>query len=102
MARGGKRAGAGRKAGVKPAPLADKSCAARLLDALNRAARENDDYEVRQWRELTEARELPTRLRARAYLYDKRDGKATQAMQIGPADGKPIEIAVRLVKSDGR
>lgn len=92
MARGGKRAGAGRKPGVKLPPVADRSCAGRLLEALNRPA-SKDDYEVAQWRELTEAKELNIRLRARMYLYDKRDGKAVQPVDFGHT---PISVVIDL------
>ena len=93
MARGGKRAGAGRKPGVKVPDVADRNAAGRLLEALNRAEDKADSYEVKQWRLLTEAQELRIRLDARKYLYDKRDGKAVQPMDFGD---KPISVIVDL------
>lgn len=89
--RGGKREGAGRKPGVKLPPVADRSCAGRLLAALNAPAKPKEDYEIAQWRELTEARDLPIRLRARMYLYDKRDGKAVQPVDFGRT---PISVVI--------
>jgi hypothetical protein len=81
--RGGKRDGAGRKPGVVLPKAADKEAAGRILEALNREAESRDSYEVRQWRMLTEAQDLRVRLDARKYLYDKRDGKATQPIDHG-------------------
>src|SRR5208282_5118952 len=98
MARGGKRAGAGRKAGVKLPDAADRDAAKRLLEALNKPAGDGakgtneDDYEVAQWRELTEAKEIGIRLRARMYLYDKRDGKAVQPLDFT----RPIDVIIDL------
>jgi hypothetical protein len=83
MARGGKREGAGRKPGVALPPVADKTCAGRLLDSLNRKEASDDSYEVQQWRLLSEAQDLRIRLDARKFLYDKRDGKATQPIDHG-------------------
>lgn len=91
MARGGRRPGAGRKPGVKLPEVADRNAAGRLLEALNRAEKKDDGYEVEQWRMLTEAKELRIRLDARKYLYDKRDGKAVQPMDFGD---KPISVII--------
>jgi len=102
MARGGKREGAGRKRGVKLPDAADRGAAARLLEALNKKAPEKgkEDYEVAQWRLLTEAGgdaptapQLGIRLRAREYLYDKRDGKAVQPMDFSQL---PISVVIDL------
>jgi hypothetical protein len=67
MPHGGARTGAGRK------PKAQRS-AAKLIEALNRPAGENEPDEVRNWRLLWEAQDLQIRLDARIYLYNKRDG----------------------------
>jgi hypothetical protein len=94
MARGGKREGAGRKPGVAVPPVADKECAARLLEALNRPADKlKDSYEVEQWRLLSEASDIRVRLDVRKYLYDKRDGKAVQPMDFGE---KPLSVIVDI------
>lgn len=83
MPRGGKREGAGRKPGVVLPPVADKTAAGRLLEALNREKKADDSYEVKQWRLLSEAQDLRLRLDVRKFLYDKRDGKATQPIDHG-------------------
>lgn len=93
MPRGGKRDGAGRKphpelpampVGEHPGPTtaADRSCAARLLEALNREASPEDSYEIKEWRKITEAVDVRVRFDARKYLYDKRDGKAIQPIDV--------------------
>jgi hypothetical protein len=83
MAKGGRREGAGRKPGVVLPKTADKESAGRLLKALNVPATAGESYEEQQWRLLTEAQDLRIRLDARKYLYDKRDGKATQPIDHG-------------------
>jgi hypothetical protein len=83
MARGGARPGAGRRPGVNLPKAADKEAAARILKELNREPKADDSYEVQQWRLLSEAKDLRIRLDARKYLYDKRDGKATQPIDHG-------------------
>ena len=83
MPRGGKREGAGRKPGVKLPEVADRAAAGRILEALNQPAKEKEPYEIAQWRLLTEAQDIRVRLDARKYLYDKRDGKATQPIDHG-------------------
>jgi hypothetical protein len=62
---------------------ADKEAAGRLLVALNQPAVVGESYEIAQWRLLIEAQDLRIRLDARKYLYDKRDGKATQPIDHG-------------------
>jgi len=81
--RGGARAGAGRKPGVKLPSVADRAAAGRILEALNQPAKASEAYEIAQWRLLTEAQDVRVRLDARKYLYDKRDGKATQPIDHG-------------------
>jgi hypothetical protein len=96
MAKGGKRPGSGRK----PLPRADRvtgiAVATELIAALNKkksgAEGKKDSVEVEGWRELWEAQDLRIRLDARKYLYDKRDGKATQPVDHGA--GGPIEVAI--------
>lgn len=83
MASGGRRTGAGRPKGLVLPKVADKEAAGRLLEALNRERKSDDTYEVKQWRELAEAKDLRIRLDCRKYLYDKRDGKATQPIDHG-------------------
>ncbi len=93
MARGGKREGAGRPKGVVLPRVADKECAARLLEALNRPEKTEDSYEVKRWRELESAQDLRLRFDVRKYLYDKRDGKAVQPMDFGD---KPVSVVVDI------
>jgi hypothetical protein len=90
MARGGARPGSGRPKGVVLPKTADKEAAGRILEALNKPegggdGQHKDTYEESQWRLLTEAADLRIRLDARKYLYDKRDGKATQPIDHGGA-----------------
>lgn len=92
MARGGKRLGAGRKAGVELPAVADREAAGRILEDLNRLGDAKDSYEVQQWRLLSEAQDLRIRLDARKYLYDKRDGKATQPVEVAGRQGGPVII----------
>lgn len=99
MARGGKRPGSGRKPGVKLPDARDRDCAARLLEALNEPAKPKESFEIAQWRMLTEAEELTIRLRARMYLYDKRDGKAVQPVDFG---SKPVSVIVDLDSAAAR
>jgi len=80
---GGKRDGAGRKPGPALPAVPDKTCAGRILEALNEPAVAAESYEEAQWRLLSEAQDLRIRLDARKYLYDKRDGKATQPIDHG-------------------
>ena len=81
--RGGKREGAGRPKGQSLPGCADKEAAGRILEALNRPEGKDDSYEVKEWRKLSEAQDLRIRMDARKYLYDKRDGKATQPIDHG-------------------
>jgi hypothetical protein len=96
MPHGGKRDGAGRKAGIVLPALADKECAGKLLLALNRPAQPDDPYEVQQWRKLVEAKDPRVSLDARKYLYDKRDGKAVQPMS-GPIQNEPITMKIEHI-----
>jgi hypothetical protein len=78
--------------------VADKEAAGRLLEALNKPAGDGtdgthkDSYEEAQWRVLAEAQDLRIRLDARKYLYDKRDGKATQPVEVAGRQGGPAII----------
>ncbi|HLZ90207.1 MAG TPA: hypothetical protein VKQ28_00730 [Candidatus Acidoferrum sp.] len=72
--------------------LADREAAGRILENLNRAADAKDSYEVQQWRLLAEAQDLRIRLDARKWLYDKRDGKATQPVEVAGRKGGPAII----------
>lgn len=92
MVHGGKRPGAGRKPAPAIPPLADKASAARILEALNRPEKADDSYEVQQWRELSEAKDLRIRLDVRKHLYDKRDGKATQPVEVAGKEGGPLQF----------
>lgn len=101
---GGKRTGSGRKRKSLPAiPDArpqktgapssrDRECYGRLLVVLNQEESKGESYEIQQWRILMEAKDLRIRLDARKYLYDKRDGKATQPIE-GLSDA-PREITI--------
>lgn len=100
MAKGGKRPGAGRK----KLPRADRkigiAVATELLEALNRKEGAKDSYEVAAWRELTEAQDLRIRLDARKYLYDKRDGKATQPVDHGVTGVVEVAITTNVKMPD--
>jgi len=92
--RGGKRDGAGRKPkpvipepafesqGTKPT-AGDREWAGRTVDALNKPEEASDSYEVKRLRVLSEAQDLRIRLDFTRWLYDKRDGKATQPIDHG-------------------
>lgn len=101
MARGGARSGAGRKPGVKLPGVADRDAAGRLLEALNRPEKKGktgDSYEIQQWRALTEAAELSIRLKARIYLYDKRDGKAVQPFDFETPVSVIVDVSSAVTK----
>jgi hypothetical protein len=90
---GGKREGAGRKPQPDPAlldpnqrpgpvPGIDRGCYARIIEALNRPKEKGDSYEIQQWRKFSEAQDLRLSFETRKYLYDKRDGKAIQPVDV--------------------
>jgi hypothetical protein len=96
MARGGARPNSGPKPNPKPAldgrTSADREAAAKLIALLNQPPKQNESYEVAGWRVLWEAQDLRVRLDTRKYLYDKRDGKATQRTEITGRDNGPVKI----------
>jgi hypothetical protein len=95
---GGKRAGAGRK----PLPRADRvvgmHVAAELIAKLNvkKSSKRPDSVEVAGWRDLWEAQDLRIRLDTRKYLYDKRDGKATQPVNHGVTGVVAVKIETNV------
>lgn len=92
MARGGARPGAGRKKKDRPPSVADKTAAAKLIEALNAPKLPRESSEIAGWRELWDAQDLRVRLDTRKYLYDKRDGKAVHT--VNHLHDKPIEMNV--------
>jgi hypothetical protein len=84
------------RAGRKPLPpiieVRDRGAAARLLEALNQKAAAKESVEIKGWRVLWEAQDLRILLDTRKYLYDKRDGKATQPIDHG--GGGPIRVQI--------
>jgi hypothetical protein len=85
MPRGGARPHSGPKPRPRPDIVHHKADAVRLIDALNtkKTPKHPDSVEVAGWRDLWEAQDLRIRLDSRKYLYDKRDGKATQPIDHG-------------------
>lgn len=99
MARGGKRQGAGRKAYPRPeAVKADRTFAARLIEAMGREEKPSDTGEIKAWRDLWFAADLRVRLDTRKYWYDKRDGKAVHT--VNHLHDKPLELNVTHTLSE--
>ncbi len=103
MPRGGKRAGSGRKAKPKfSAPAEkpqggrpsheDRGWAGKMIAALNRKEGPNDSYEIKRMRRFSEAKDLRIELDFVKWIYDKRDGKATQPVDHGA--GGPIQVEI--------
>ncbi len=98
MAHGGKRDGAGRKPvpdialleKQHPGPTSgtERACYGRILEALNTpepkpgAKAREDTREVARWRKFADAQDLRIALDTLKYLYDKRDGKAIQPVDV--------------------
>ena len=59
--------------------VSDKSAAGRIIEGLNRPAKEDDPYEIQQFRKIDDAGPKDSR-ELRMWLYDKRDGKAPQGI----------------------
>lgn len=86
MAKGGARAGAGRKPKPKiDLPAVDKTMAGAILAKSD---------EEKAWIELLGASDWRLRFDVRKYLTDKRDGKAVQT--INHLHDKPIELDIQL------
>jgi hypothetical protein len=102
MAKGGKRAGAGRKALPRADKVVGMQVAAELIAKLNvkKSSKHPDSVEVAGWRELWEAQELRIRLDTRKYLYDKRDGKATQPIDHGVTGVVTVNINTNVSMPD--
>ena len=100
--RGGKRPGAGRKALPRADRVVGMQVAADLITALHgdKSAKKTDSVEVKGWRELWNAQDLRIRLDARKYLYDKRDGKATQPVDHGAGGPTQVEITTNVKMPD--
>lgn len=94
MAKGGKRPGAGRKSLPRADCVVGMQVAAELIAALNKkkSSAKPDTVEIAGWRDLWEAQDLRIRLDARKYLYDKRDGKATQPVEHGVTGVVKVEL----------
>lgn len=91
--RGGARPGAGRKAKPKTPDVADKSAAAKLIDALNKPASPDEPYEIKKFRAIDDAGAQESK-DLRKWLYDKRDGKPVQT--VNHLHDKPIEMNVNV------
>jgi hypothetical protein len=102
MAKGGKRSGAGRKALPRADRVVGMQVAAALIAALNKkkSSAKPDSVEVANWRLLWEAQDLRIRLDAMKYLYDKRDGKATQPIDHGVGGLIKVELHSNLNMPD--
>jgi hypothetical protein len=81
MARGGERAGAGRKPKPKLTLKANKDAATKVLASLEKT----DKTEEKRWLELLNALDLRLRFDALKYLTDRRDGRP---MQLVRAEGE--------------
>ncbi len=97
--RGGARPNAGRKPKPKVEPVGDKSAAARVIAALERASDDPRTWaalppEIRGWAPLWFAQDLRVRLDTRKYLYDKRDGKAVHT--VNHLHDKPLDVNVNI------
>lgn len=91
---GGRREGSGRKARPDPAltdaagqhsgptSFAERECYARILEALNAEKPEKDTPEIVRWRKLADHTDPRIVLDTLKYLYDKRDGKAIQPVDV--------------------
>lgn len=105
MPKGGKREGAGRKRLPRADRVVGMQVAGDLIAALhgNKSGKKKDSVEVDGWRELWEAKDLRIRLDARKYLYDKRDGKATQPVDQGVTGVVEVNIHtnVKMPKPHG-
>lgn len=93
MAKGGKRAGAGRPKNPPRDPVQDRSAAARIIEGLNRDESPNDPTEITRFRDIEKAGARES-LELRKWLYDKRDGKPVQT--VNHVHDKPIEMNVTL------
>lgn len=102
MAKGGKRPGAGRKALPRADKVVGMQFAAELIAKLNvkKSSKHPDSVEVAGWRELWEARDLRIRLDVRKYLYDKRDGKATQPVDHGVSGVVEVHLNTNVTMPD--
>jgi len=103
MPSGGKRVpGPGKTNGRprKPAfpPIADRGAAARIIDALNALPSDKEPIEIAGWRGLWDNPAADIRLRARIFLYDKRDGRSVHT--VNHLHDKPLEHTVTLNLSE--
>jgi hypothetical protein len=94
VGKGGARPGAGRKPKAKLPDIESKSYGQELLDAINRPARPEDSYKVKEWRKLTEANDLRIRMDARNRIEDRALGQAMR--NINHLHDKPIEMNVNV------
>ena len=91
MPRGGAGRGQGRKKKELVPGVADKTYAARVLEALDRDEKPSDPPIFKKFRELAFAKDQRISLDTLKYLLDKRDGKAVQPMDFGD---KPLGIKI--------
>lgn len=100
MKNGGKRPGAGRKPKPPMETVSGKMASATLIEALNNKKDAHESIEIEGWRSLWDAADLRIRLDARKYLYDKRDGKATQPIDHGGGGPIKVEITTNVKMAD--
>lgn len=73
----------GRPKGQKLPPKPSKADLVVLYEALNRAPKETDSYQVKRWRKRTESEDQNVAHKADTYLIDQVYGKATQPIDHG-------------------
>ena len=93
MGRGGAGRGQGRKKKELVPGVADKTYAARVLEALDREERATDPPIFKRFRVLAFAQDMRISLDTLKYLLDKRDGKAVQPMDFGD---RPLSVIVDI------
>jgi hypothetical protein len=106
-AKGGARAGSGRKKRAAPVELIDgrtitgKDHAQWLVDELNADydPRKLESIEVAGWRRLWDSLDKRIALETRRYLYDKAKGKAV--VTVNHLHDKPIDMNVKLTLGEG-
>ena len=98
MPRGGARPNSGPKKKIIPeipkGEIEGKRKSTLLLEALNRPGKQNDSYEVKQWRRLTEAKDINVRGRFRWLLFEHSEGRSVHT--VNHLHDKPIEMNVNL------
>jgi hypothetical protein len=111
MAQGGKRAGSGRKPKPKfTSPLSkpqggrpsseDRQWAGRMIESINLKPHAKESREVKRMRRFSEAKDLRIQLDFIKWLYDKRDGKATQPIDHGVVGLNGVTINTNVTMPD--